>query len=141
MSVAQDAGHIRRRLRTVRWAALLDLLLLIALVTSSLTGQREFVRLLGPLHRINFLLLVVLAATAALDGLWGWWFPAVILLTAGPLGALVGEWVIARRLARSTTPVSGGAVAALPGAGVSPLPITAQATVAGRPVGEEGEGR
>lgn len=141
MSVAPDAGHIRRRLRAVRWAALLDLLLLIALVTSSLTGQREFVRILGPLHGINFLLLIVIAATAALDGLWGWWFPAVILVTAGPLGALVGEWVIARRLAQSTAPVAGGAVVALPGAGTAPLPITAQATVVGHSIGEEGEGR
>lgn len=97
MTGVPDEGQVRRRLLVVRWIAVLDLILLIALVASSLTGQREFVRVLGPLHGINFLLLVVVAATAALDGLWGWWFPAAILLTAGPPGALIGEWVITRR--------------------------------------------
>jgi hypothetical protein len=97
MTDAPGGGQVRRRLLVMRWIALLDLILLIALVASSLSGQREFVRVLGPLHGINFLLLVVVAAKAAIDGLWGWWFPAAILLTAEPPGALIGEWVIARR--------------------------------------------
>lgn len=88
-----------RRLRLVRIIALTDLVLLAALITSSFTGQRAFVQVLGPLHGVNFLILVVAAATAALDGMWGWWFPAAILLTAGPPGALVGEWMIKRQLA------------------------------------------
>ncbi len=92
-------ARVRQRLRIVRWVALLDLVLLIALLASSLTGQREFVRVLGPLHGINFLLLLAVAVTAVLDRLWGWWFPLAILLTAGPLGALIGEKFIERRLA------------------------------------------
>lgn len=96
-------ARIRQRLRLVRWVALLDLLLLVALLASSLTGQREFVRVLGPLHGINFLLLIALAVTAVLDRLWGWWFPIAILLTAGPPGALIGEQVIVRRLAAAST--------------------------------------
>lgn len=91
--------RIRRRLGIVRRVALVDLVLLIALVSSSLTDRREFVQVLGPLHGVNFLLLLVVAATAALDGLWGWWFPGIILITAGPPGAFVGEWAIARRMA------------------------------------------
>jgi hypothetical protein len=99
MTAGQPAAQILRRLRLVRWVALLDLVLLIALVSSSLSGNREFVRVLGPLHGGNFLLLLVIVATAAADGFWGWWFPALILVSAGPPGALVGEWVIGRRLA------------------------------------------
>ena len=91
--------RIRRRLGIVRRVALVDLVLLIALVSSSLADRREFVQVLGPLHGVNFLLLLVVAATAALDGLWGWWFPGIILITAGPPGAFVGEWAIARRTA------------------------------------------
>ncbi len=91
--------RIRRRLGIVRRVALVDLVLLLALVSSSLADRREFVQVLRPLHGVNFLLLLVVAATAALDGLWGWWFPGVILITAGPPGAFVGEWAIARRMA------------------------------------------
>lgn len=87
--------------------ALADLVLLIALVASSLTGQRELVRALGPAHGINFLLLIAIAATAVLDGLWGWWFPAAILLTAGPLGAIVGERVVQRRIAAGAVDPAG----------------------------------
>lgn len=98
-AVERRSERTRRRLGTVRRVALVDLVLLVALVSSSLTDRREFVQVLGPLHGVNFLLLLVVAATAALDGLWGWWFPGVILLTAGPLGAFVGERVITRRIA------------------------------------------
>jgi hypothetical protein len=90
--------RLRRRLRIVRLFALLDLLLLIALVWAALTGHREIVHILGPLHGINYLLLLVIVAVAALDGLWGWWFPLAVLLTAGPPGAFIGEWIMHRRL-------------------------------------------
>lgn len=94
-----DPKHVRRRLRVVRLCALLDLALLIPLVSSAVVGARGAVHILGPLHGVNFLLLLVVAATAALDGLWGWWFPALILVTAGPIGAFIGERIIERRLA------------------------------------------
>jgi hypothetical protein len=98
MTLMPQGGQIRRRLRNVRLVALIDLVLLVALVASALTGQKELVHVLGPLHGINFLLLLVLVGTAALDGVWGWWYPLAVLLTAGPLGAFLGEVVIARRL-------------------------------------------
>ena len=99
MTEGLDGAQRLRRLRIVRGTALLDLLLLSALVAASFAGQREIVRVLGPLHGINFLLLLAVATTAALDGLWSWWFPAAILLMAGPPGALVDELVITRRIA------------------------------------------
>jgi len=100
MTEARHDELVRRRLRLVRWLALVDVVLLVALIASAVTGARGLVHILGPLHGVNFLVLLVTAATAALDGLWGWWFPAVILVTADPIGALLGEWVIERRLVR-----------------------------------------
>ena len=87
----------RRRLRLVRWVALCDVVLLAALLFASFTGAREWVSLLGPLHGGNFLLLLTVVGVGAADGLWGWWLLFAVLVTAGPLGALVGEWWIARQ--------------------------------------------
>lgn len=98
MTLPTDA-QVRRQLRAVRLIASLDLALLLALVVASLVGQRALVRVLGPVHGVNFLFLLTVAATAALDGMWGWWFPAAIFLTGGPLGALIGERAVARRRA------------------------------------------
>jgi hypothetical protein len=93
----------RRRLRIVRMVGLFDLALLVTLVTASVTGNRELVSILGPLHGGTFLLLLTLAITAAADGMWRWLFPLGILLTGGPPGALIGEWLIGRRIAARMT--------------------------------------
>lgn len=99
MMTEELAQRVRRRLRLVRWVALADAVLLVVLVGSSLVGNRDLVRLLGPIHGGNFLLLLTVVGVGALDGLWRWWFPALVLLTGGPPGALIGEWRILRRLA------------------------------------------
>jgi hypothetical protein len=99
MEQADRLARIRRRLRIVRYVGAADLVLLVALVTSSWSGNRELVGILGPLHGGTFLLLLTLTITAAADGYWSWWFPIGIALTGGPIGALVGEWLVARRLA------------------------------------------
>lgn len=93
---------VLRRLRVVRWVALADALLLVALVSASLLDRRDLVSLLGPVHGGNFLVLVVLVYTGATDGLWGWWFLAATVFTGGPPGAFVGERIIVRRLAQRT---------------------------------------
>jgi hypothetical protein len=94
--------RLQNRLRIVRLFALLDLVLLAALIWAALTGHKEIVHILGPLHGINYLLLLVIVTVAALDGLWGWWFPLAVLLTAGPPGAFLGEWLLHRRLRTSS---------------------------------------
>lgn len=95
---AERTEAVHRCLRVVRWVAFVDLLLLIALLVASRMGNRDLVRLLGPIHGINYLALVALVGTAAIDRLWGWWFPLAVLLTGGPPGAFVGEWLVGRRL-------------------------------------------
>ncbi len=93
----QKDTRIRQRLRVVQIVALIDLVLLAMLVTAAVTRQQNIVHILGPIHGINYLLLLVIVSTAALDGLWGWWFPLLVLVTAGPPGAFIGEWLILRR--------------------------------------------
>ena len=93
----QKDTRIRKRLRVVQIVALIDLVLLAMLVTAAVTRQQNIVHILGPIHGINYLLLLVIVSTAALDGLWGWWFPLLVLFTAGPPGAFIGEWLILRR--------------------------------------------
>ncbi len=113
------SGHgarVRRRLRVLRYLALVDAILLVALVLSALTGTKSLVHVLGPLHGVNFLILLVTAGTAALDGLWGWWFPALILVTAGPIGTLIGERVITRQGAILAGAREGAAPRSVPGA-------------------------
>lgn len=98
MTSAQQTERISRRLRIVRIFAVIDLVLLLTLVSAALTGQREMVQILGPLHGINFLLLLIIVGAGAIDGVWEWWFPVAVLLTAGAPGAFLGEWIIHRRV-------------------------------------------
>lgn len=115
----QQTEHICRRLRIVRLVAFVDLVLLLALVFAALTGQRAMVHILGPLHGINFLLLLVIVGVGAIDGVWEWWFPIAVLLTAGPPGAFLGEWIIDRRMRGQNAfihdTVSSGTVVAIAG--------------------------
>jgi hypothetical protein len=97
---AERRERAKKRLSIVRWFALFDLILLVALSAASFADNRELVSILGPIHGGNFVLLLVLVWTAAADGLWSWWFPAGVLLTGGPIGALIGERLVSRRLAR-----------------------------------------
>ena len=98
MTSMPSTERIYRRLRIVRVFALIDLVLLLVLISAALTGQRAMVHILGPLHGINFLLLLVIVGAGAIDGVWEWWFPVVVLLTAGPPGAFFCEWIMHRRV-------------------------------------------
>ncbi len=93
----EKESRVYQRLRVVQIVALIDIVLLAVLITAAVTRQQNIVHVLGPIHGINYLLLLVIVSTAALDGLWGWWFPLLVLLTAGPPGAFIGEWLLRRR--------------------------------------------
>ena len=91
--------QIRARLRLIHRVAVLDAVLLLLLVIASAAGERGWVSVLGPLHGGNFLVLLVLAGAGAADELWPWWFPGLVLVTAGPPGSWIGRRVIERRMA------------------------------------------
>ena len=102
MTAPLSAPAVLPRLRIVRWLGVVDTLLLVWLLYASLSHDRDLVRTLGPIHGGGFLLLMLISGVSASERLWGWWVPAAILLTGGPIGALVGDWLIVRRLRRGS---------------------------------------
>ncbi len=97
VQVVNDAT-IRRRLDIIRAVAILDALLLVPLVIAAISGAEGLVDWLGPTHGIGFLILLFLCAQGAGLGLWGWWFPAIVVVTLGPPGSLIGDFRIRRGL-------------------------------------------
>ncbi len=89
-------AEILRRLTVVRRVALADALLLVPLVIAALTDAEGVVSVLGPIHGVGFLALLLLCAQGAGEGLWGWWFPALVVVTLGPPGSLIGDVRIRR---------------------------------------------
>jgi hypothetical protein len=102
MTSTHHLNKLKRRLHLVRWVAIPDFLLLVALVTVSRLGNRELVSILGPIHGINFLFLMMVVALGAVDKLWKWWFPAITFFTGGPIGAFIGEIIIVRQLKKAS---------------------------------------
>ena len=40
---------------------------------------------------------------------WGWWFPAIVVVTLGPPGSLIGDVICRRKLAEPETATEGEA--------------------------------
>jgi hypothetical protein len=91
-------ADILRQLDRVRLVALVDAFLLVPLVWAALTHREGVVDVLGPLHGTGFLILLALCGRGAANGLWGWWFPALVVVTLGPPGSLIGDVRIRRGL-------------------------------------------
>ncbi len=92
-------AEILRRLTVVRRVAVADALLLVPLVVAAVAGAEGVVDVLGPLHGVGFLALVLLCVQGAGERLWGWWFPALVVVTLGPPGSLIGDVRIRRGVA------------------------------------------
>lgn len=90
---------IRRRLNLIRIVAVVDAMLLIPLVIAALSDAEGVVNWLGPLHGAGYLILLFLCVRGASERLWGWWFPAIVVVTLGPPGSLIGDLRIRRQLA------------------------------------------
>jgi hypothetical protein len=82
----------------IRWVALLDGLLLVPLVAAAISHAEGVVDVLGPVHGGVFVFLMVLVIRGVANGWWGWWFPMLVLVTAGPPGALICELRVTRGL-------------------------------------------
>jgi hypothetical protein len=92
------ADRIARQLNIVLVVAILDALLLVPLLYGFITDSEVHKEILGPIHGIGFLVLVYITGRGAVEQLWGWWFPALVVLTGGPPGSIIGDLLIRARL-------------------------------------------
>ena len=95
---AVNESTVRRRLNVIRIIAIVDALLLVPLVIAALNDNEGVVDWLGPLHGVGYLILLFLCTRGATERLWGWWFPAIVVVTLGPPGSLIGDVKIRREL-------------------------------------------
>src|SRR5689334_2496714 len=97
---APSTPDAKKLLNTVLAVGIADALLLVVLVYFAFIDRSDAaVHVLGPLHGLGFLALLGLTANGALQKLWGWWFPGLVLVTGGPIGSFVGEIVLRKRVA------------------------------------------
>lgn len=89
-----------RFLNIIAWVAVVDVLLLIPLIWASrwVADRHDLVAVLGPTHGFLFMVLIGLCAYGSLQKWWGWWFPILVVVTLGPLGSLIGDWIVRRQL-------------------------------------------
>ena len=90
-------ADIKRQLNLVLVVAILDALLLVPLVYGLITDSEVHKEILGPIHGIGFLLLLFLTARGAVKRHWGWWFPALVVVTGGPPGSIIGDVIVRAR--------------------------------------------
>lgn len=93
-----EPSAVLRSLNVVRRVAIADGLLLVPLVVAAILGEEGVVDVLGPMHGVGFLALMLLVLRGAGERRWGWWFPALVLVTLGPPGSLLGDVRIRRSL-------------------------------------------
>jgi integral membrane protein len=96
---AHDPASQRKALNRVLAVGIADALLLVVLMYFAFVDRSDAaVSILGPIHGIGFLILLFLTAQGAGEKRWGWWFPALVFVTGGPLGTIVGDLVLRRKL-------------------------------------------
>jgi integral membrane protein len=97
---AAGEGQTIKQLNLIRIVAIVDFLLLIPLLMNlvGIIHSDTMVSVIGPIHGIGFLILLYLCVKGAGEKRWGWWFPAIVVLTLGPIGSLYGEHRIRRQI-------------------------------------------
>lgn len=100
MSPAAEAEPTIRQLNLIRNVAIADFVLLIPLLMNlfGIVDIESVIPVLGSIHGVGFLILLFLCVRGVGEGRWGWWFPAIVVVTLGPPGSLYGEWRIRREL-------------------------------------------
>ncbi|HVF78464.1 MAG TPA: hypothetical protein VNA28_09205 [Solirubrobacteraceae bacterium] len=98
-----STADINRRLNIILVLAIVDAVLLVPLLLHRFADLDIPTFPIGMTHGLLFIALVGLCVKGALDKLWGWWFPAITVITGGPLGSIVGDLVIRRKIAAATT--------------------------------------
>ena len=84
-------------LKMVLVVAAIDGVALIALLSVAFAGGSDSVFAASrAVYVLGYVYLVYLTGTGAIRGLWAWWFPALVFVTGGPIGALLGGWRLRR---------------------------------------------
>jgi hypothetical protein len=93
------APDLRRQLNITLAVGLADGALLVVLVYFAFINRSDTaVHILGPIHGLGFIALLLLTGNGALQKLWGWWFPALVIVTGGPVGSIIGDLILRRGL-------------------------------------------
>lgn len=95
---AEGLRWVRKVLNVIAVVALADAVLLVVLLWASFSDHRGLVSILGPIHGVGFIALVFLCVRGVTEGRWGWWFPIIVVITLGPPGSLIGDYIVRRRL-------------------------------------------
>jgi integral membrane protein len=96
---AHDTASQRKALNRVLAVGLADAALLVVLMYFAWADRSDAaVSILGPIHGVGFLVLLFLTAQGAGERRWGWWFPAAVFVTGGPVGTIIGDVILRRRL-------------------------------------------
>jgi hypothetical protein len=107
-----QSAPARRFLNAIAVVAVVDFALLVPLALGLLgvLETESFVSVLGMVHGVGFLALLAMTGRGAQQGWWGWWFPAVTVITGGAIGSLVGDALVRRGLGRypeASPPITG----------------------------------
>ena len=86
-----------RRLNVIAIVAVADALLLAVLLWASFSDS-DLVHVLGPIHGGGYVALLALCGIGSLEDRWDWWFPALVVVTLGPPGSLIGDYILRRKL-------------------------------------------
>ena len=97
-----ERARTLRRLNVIAVVAILDALLLAVLLWASFSDEEGMVHILGPIHGGGYVALLALCAVGCFEERWDWWFPGLVLVTLGPPGSLIGDWILRRKLAQGT---------------------------------------
>ena len=99
---AHDAASQRKALNRVLAVGIADALLLVVLMYFAFVDRSDTaVSILGPILGLGFIALVLLTGNGAMQKLWGWWFPALVIVTGGPVGSIVGDIILRRGLSQA----------------------------------------
>src|SRR3954447_15632788 len=99
---------LRISLNVVLGAALADALFLVALIVALAIGGRAAAGVPAALYAFGFIYLLYLAAKGAMDRRGGWSSLALIAVTLGPAGAIIGAQRMRARLRAAAPPEKPG---------------------------------
>src|SRR3954454_19346469 len=100
------AAALRISLNVMLGAAIADALFLVALLVTLALGGRGAGGGPAALYAFGLIYLLYPAAKGAMDGRWGWGYVALVAVTLGPIGAVIGERRLRARIPPAAPPDS-----------------------------------